>query len=105
MIDAIEGAGWLGLFLLVIVASRVLPGIRWSTHPFTPYCVGIIVANLFSGGLFRSTSLWFALAFLISEGKVARRNAMNAGEIRPAGELEARATTAAEPSLDPATRT
>lgn len=72
VIDAIDGAGWIGFVLLIIVAARVIRGVRTSDHQFTPYCVGIIVANLFSGGLFRSTSLWFGLAFLISEGNYQR---------------------------------
>lgn len=87
VIDAVDSAGWIGLLLIMYVASRVLYAIRTSTHPLAPYCTGIMVANLFSGGLFRSTSLWFAFAFLIAEAGPRRRttNAITLADLREPG--------------------
>ncbi len=70
--DAVAGAGILGLIGILVVAVFLLRGFRRSRHPLIPYCAGVIVINLFSGGLFRSTSLWFALAFVMAEATRSR---------------------------------
>lgn len=67
VLDSITGAGWIGFALMVYVMSRIVIAVRTSSHPLMPYCVGILVANSVSGGLFRSPSLWFALALLLAE--------------------------------------
>ncbi len=74
-VDALVAAGLLGLGLMVYAVWKAWQGLRDSNHVLLPYCAGIVVANLFSGGLFRWPTLWFALGFLIALHDLHQRDA------------------------------
>jgi hypothetical protein len=84
LLDALVASGVVGLLLLAFAIYQSLAGAWRSVHPMAPVCVGILVANLVSGGLFRAPNLWFAIGFLLvqrvgplaaSDGGFGRRRA------------------------------
>ena len=65
LVDAAAAAGVVGLILIGLVIWKAIEGALRGQHVLIPYCVGIMVANSFSGGLFRAPTLWFALTLLM----------------------------------------
>lgn len=102
IVDAVSSAGWVALPLLIFVLGSAFRGAWRARHPLVPYCIGIVVAKLFSGGLYRSPSLWLALGFLVAcaSGSVMARSERQVVRVEAISDID-QSTGARARSSDP----